>query len=99
MPAEKTTMGYETLLYYGTAGAVATVQITNAQDVDYNMDPERGETTSKGDGSNPPIVTSRVTALKPTITFRMLNKAANTALAALLAAAATGPPDSSSRAV
>lgn len=90
MPAVKTYMGYETQLFYGTAGSTGATQITNAVDVDYNMDPERGETTTRGDGTAVPIVTSRVTALKPTITWKMLNKPADTTLAALIAAAKTG---------
>jgi hypothetical protein len=85
-------MGYETLLYYGTAGDTAATQITNAIDVDYNLDPERGETTVRGNGTSPPVVTSRVTALKPTVTFKMLNRPTDTALIALLAAAKTGAP-------
>jgi hypothetical protein len=85
-------MGYETQLFYGTAGTTAATQITNAVDVDYNLDPERGDTTTRGDGSSVPIVTSRVTALKPTITFKMLHKPADTTLAALIAASKAGSP-------
>jgi hypothetical protein len=90
--ADKAYMGYETQLFYGTAGATAATQITNSVDVNYNMDPERGDTTTRGTGLTPPIITSRVTGLKPTITWRMLNKPADATLAALIAAAKTGAP-------
>jgi hypothetical protein len=83
-------MGYEAQLYYGTAGTTAATQITNAIDVDYNLDPERGDTTTRGTGSSPPVVTSRITAIKPTVTFKMLNKPADTTLASLITASTTG---------
>lgn len=92
MPVNKTRMGYETQLFYGTAGAQAAIQITNATDVEYNMDPERGDTTTRGDGTAVPIITSRVTGIKPTVTFTMLNKPEDTQLAAMIAVAKTGAP-------
>lgn len=85
-----TRMGYEAQLFYGTPGSSATNQIENAVDVDYNLDPQRGPTTTRGDGLSVPIESSRVTSLKPTVTWKMLNKPADTILASLLAAAATG---------
>ena len=45
---------------------------------------------TRGAGTSPPIDTSRVTSIKPTITWKMLNKPADTTLAALIAAARTG---------
>jgi len=85
-----TKMGYEAQLKYGTAGVTATTLVTNCVDLDYSRDPERGPTTVRGAGTSPPIVTSRVTGLKPVITWKMLNKSADTTLAALLAAESTG---------
>jgi hypothetical protein len=55
--------------------------------VEYSTDAEFGETTIRGDGSAVPIVTEVVTAIKPTITFKMTNKQSDTVLANLLAAA------------
>jgi hypothetical protein len=92
MAAVKAYMGYEAQLFYGTAGSTGATQITNATDVDYNLDPERGDTTTRGDGTAVPRVTSRVTGLKPTITWKSLNKPTDTTLAALIAAAKTGAP-------
>lgn len=90
MAAVKTYMGYEGQIYYGTAGTTATTQLVNVVDLDYNQDPERGDTTTRGDGTTVPIITSRVTGLKPTVTWKMLNKPDDTSLAALIAAAKTG---------
>lgn len=85
-----TRMGWEDQLYYGAAGSTAATQVTNCEDLDYNLDPEKGETTVRGAGTSIPIVTEKVTALKPTITWKMLNKPNDTTLAALIAAAKTG---------
>ena len=90
-----TKMGYEGQLFYGTAGATAAVQVTNCVDLNYDTDPERGDTTVRGDGLNVPVVTSKVTGLKPSLTWKMLNKTSDTTLTALLAAALTGSAGSS----
>lgn len=83
-------MGYEKVLYYGTAGSQAATQITNFTDLDYDIGTETGETTENGDGTSSPIVTKRVTARTATITWTMLNKTTDTSLAALIAAARAG---------
>lgn len=83
-------MSYEAQLFYGTAGSTGATQITNCVDLEYNMDPETGDTSTRGDGTTVPIATEKVTALKPEITFKMLNRSSDTTLAALLAAAFTG---------
>lgn len=85
-----TKMGYEGQLFYGTAGATGSTLVTNCVDLNYDQDPERGDTTVRGDGTSPPIVTSKVTGLKPQITWKMLNKTTDSTLTALLAAAFTG---------
>jgi hypothetical protein len=85
-------MGYEGKFYYGTAGATAPNLVTNVVDLDYEKAPERGNTTTRGTGDNPPIITSRVTGVKPTITWTMKNKEGDAALIAFRAAAATGAP-------
>ena len=85
-----TKAGYEGLLYYGTAGTTAMTQMLNCEDLNYDQDVERGETTVRGAGVNPPIVTSRVTARKAVISWKMMNKPADTVLTALRAASATG---------
>ena len=84
--------GYQCLIYYGTAGTTAATQITNATDVEYNLEPQYGDTTVRGAGSAVPINTSKVVSLKPTVTFTYVDKASDSTLAALLAAAAAGSP-------
>jgi len=83
-------MGYEGKFYYGVAGSTAATLIENVVNLDYSKDPERGNTTIRGDGSTPPIVTSRVTGLKPQIVWTMINQTADAALTAFRVAAATG---------
>ena len=85
-----TKMGYEGILYIGTAGSTASSQVLNCVDLDYDVQPGRGDTTVRGDGTSPPIETSRVTSLKSTITWKMLNKTTDTFLTAMVAAARTG---------
>lgn len=83
--------GYEGQLFYGTAGSTASSQVTSGiTDVNYSKEPERGNTTHRGDGTSVPIVTSRVTGIKPTLSWTMLNNPTNAALIAFRAAAATG---------
>lgn len=87
-----TKMGFEGQLFYGTAGSTAATQITNCRDIAYNVDTETGETTTRGDGSAPPIKTERVTGRMVDITWQMLNKTTDTSLTALIAAAVAGNP-------
>ena len=84
-------MGWEGLLYQGTAGSTASVLVEGiVTNVDYEKAPTRGNTTGRGDGTAPSIETSRVTSIKPTLTITCLNKPDNPALIAFRAAAATG---------
>lgn len=83
--------GYQGELYYGTAGSTATTQVTNCEDLNYDTEPTRAETTVRGvGGSTVPIETSKVVSLKPVLTWSMLMKSDDTTLTALLAAARTG---------
>jgi len=84
--------GFEGLIYYGVAGSTAATQITNSRDISENIDIEEGDTTVRGDGSAPPIHTSRVTGRMVGIDWQMLNKSDDATLTALRAAAATGIP-------
>ena len=85
-----TRMGYEAQLFLGTAGSTPTAQMTNCIDLDYNMDPDMGDTSTRGDGTSVPVATEKVTGLKPEITFKALNRPADTILVAMLAAAFSG---------
>lgn len=83
-------MGYEAPLYIGTAGSQAATQVLKATDIDYTVDMEMGETTSRGDGTTVPIKGERPSTLSAEITFKMVNEASDTVLATLLAAARAG---------
>lgn len=85
-----TKMGYEGPIYIGAAGSTATTQITNRTDITENVDPERGDTTTAGDGTSVPIGTSRVTCLNYSIEWTMLKKTVDASLTTLVAAATAG---------
>jgi hypothetical protein len=82
--------GYEGQLLYGTAGATATTQLTNVEDLDYDNEPEKAETTVRGTGTTPPVKCEKVVAIGATITWSMLLKTDDTNLIALIAAGRTG---------
>jgi hypothetical protein len=85
-------MGFEQKLYIGTAGTTAATQVTNATDVDYDLQPEKGSTTGRGTGATVPIKTERVTQLGATVNWKMLNDPADAVLILMIAAAKTGAP-------
>tara|TARA_R110000868_G_scaffold281099_1_gene541488 strand:- start:680 stop:1105 length:426 start_codon:yes stop_codon:yes gene_type:complete len=85
-------MGYQGLLYQGTAGSTAATQITKRVDASFDIDVETGSTTSAGDGTAVPINTGEATALTGKVTFNMIHDTSDTSLVALIAAAATGAP-------
>ena len=84
--------GYEGRIYYGVAGAEATTLIPNTTDHDESWDPETAETTDRGDGTDVPIVTEDVVAMKVQITFKMRKKRGDATQLALRAAAKSGTP-------
>lgn len=83
-------MGFEGLIYTGTAGSTAATLLENCVDISYDLTTETGDTTVRGDGTAPPINTSDVTARVASITFTMRNVASDTALENLRTAAAAG---------
>lgn len=85
-------MGYQGLLYYGVKGSTASTLLSNRVDASFDLDVETGSTTSAGDGTTVPINTGEATALTGKVTFNMIHDTADTALVALIAAAATGNP-------
>lgn len=90
MPTKR--MGYEGVLYIGTAGTQATTQLVCATDIDYTNDLEMGETTCRGDGTSVPIKSEKPSCISAEITFKVLNTVGVAALATLLAAARTPSP-------
>ncbi len=85
-------MGFEGLIYQGSAGSTAATQMTNIRDITESFGTETGDTTVRGDGSSPPITTKRVTGRTYSLKFNMTEKSDDTSLAALKVAAAAGSP-------
>lgn len=83
-------MGFEGLMYYGTAGSTADTLISNRVDVAFDTDPQMAPTTVAGAGTSPPIDTEGVCTLKWSATLKMRNDPSDAVLAALRAAAAAG---------
>lgn len=77
-----TKMGFEGLTYYGVAGSEGGTLITNIRDVTYSIDPEKAETTVKGN-EVPALKTEQVVAIAMAMDFTMLNKTNDTTLTAL----------------
>lgn len=85
-------MGWEGQMFYGTAGTTANQQITKAKDITITRDVEKGNTTVRGNSTEPPIETEQVTIRKLQIEITILKNSTDTILAALMAAAAAGTP-------
>jgi hypothetical protein len=87
-----TVMGFEGIAYYGAAGSTASNQITNRRDINYKTTPDKGDTTVAGDGTAPPVKTSRVTAIGVSLDITMLDKTNDPILDAFKVAATSGTP-------
>lgn len=85
-------MGYQSGLFYGTKGSTASTRINARVDVSYELGVSTGSTTSAGDGTSVPIETGEATSLSPSLTWNMIVADDDSAIVALLAAAATGEP-------
>lgn len=83
-------MGFEGILYYGTAGSTASTQLTNVRDITITRDVERGDTTVRGTSAGPPIKTSHVSTRAVNIEVTMLNDSTDASLEAMRVAAAEG---------
>lgn len=90
--SNETKMAFEGLLYYGAAGSTAGNLLVNVTEATIKIGKSTGDTTSRGNGSGPPVHTERVTEIIPGLEFSMLNRSDDTYLAAMLAAAAAGTP-------
>jgi hypothetical protein len=83
-------MGFEGLLYYGTAGSTASTLLENCKDITISYEVERGDTTVRGTGTTAPIKTGTVTQRMANIEFTMINDTTDTYCQALKTAAAAG---------
>ncbi len=82
--------GWQGIIKYGTAGSTAATQLTNVEDLNYNTDIEKIETTIRGDGTTIPKKVETAVALTAEITWAMFEDTADAALTALRAAERTG---------
>lgn len=87
-----TKMGYEGILYYGTAGSTAATQLTNAVDIKFDLDHEEGDTTVRGLGTTPPVKTSSATLIVVGLEVTMLNDTSDASLTAMKNAAGAKTP-------
>lgn len=84
-------MGFEGMIYCNApTGSAATVQVTNSRDISITTDPQKGDTTMRGDGTSPPITTEHVTGLTWSCDWNMTEKSDDTTLEICKAAAAAG---------
>ncbi len=84
------TMGYEGQAFVGPAGTTATNQLLNTRDMKTTHDPQYGETTTRGNGSAPPVESEALSSIKWSMTLTMVNATSDTLLQTYLMAAAAG---------
>lgn len=82
--------GYQGQIYVGTAGSTASSQLLNVEDLNYDNDLEKVETTVRGDGLSIPLKSEDPVCLGASVTWSMFNKSSDTLLTSCLAAARTG---------
>ncbi len=87
-------MGFEKVLYIGTAGSEAGTQVFDIVNIKVTESVEYGNTISRGDGLKIPRVSKRAVSLEKVVTFNSLNVPDNTNLATLKAAATSETPAS-----
>ncbi len=87
-------MGFEKILYIGTAGAQAATQVLDIVNIKVTESVEYGNTIARGDGTTLPRVTKRAVSLEKVVTFNSLNVPDNSNLVTLKAAATHETPAS-----
>lgn len=87
-------MGFEKVLYIGTAGTTAATQVLDLVNVKVTETVQYGNTISRGDGTAVPRVSKRAVSLEKVVTFNSLNVPDNTNLATIKAAATATTPAS-----
>lgn len=87
MAAAPALMGFEKILYIGTAGVTAATQVLDVVNIKVTSAIQYGSTTSRGASTNVPRVTKRAVSVEKSVTFNTLNVPSNTNLATIKAAA------------
>lgn len=85
-------MGFQGEAFIGTAGSTGATRLSNSTDITLDVDIEEGNTTPRGDSSEPPIDTTAVTIRKWSAQVSMLNETSDTALETFRVAATNGTP-------
>jgi len=87
-------MGFEKVLYIGTAGSTAATQVLDIVNIKVTETVQYGNTISRGDGTSVPRVSKRAVSLEKVVTFNSLNVPDNTNIATIMAAATAETPAS-----
>ena len=87
-------MGFEKILYIGTAGITAATQVLDVVNIKVTETVQYGSTISRGAGTAVPRVSKRAVSLEKVVTFNTLNVLANTNLTTIKAAATATTPAS-----
>lgn len=87
-------MGFEKILYIGTAGSTAATQVLDIVNIKVTETVEYGNTISRGDGTKVPRVSKRAVSIEKVVTFNSLNVPDNTNLVTIKAAATHETPAS-----
>lgn len=83
-------MGFEGLVYTGTANAEATTPIPETRDMAYTLDLDYGDTTARSPDGSLPIETGEPTCRKWSFDFQALNVPGDAVVAGLIAASFAG---------
>ena len=87
-------MGFQKVLYIGTAGSTAATQVLDLVNIKVTETVEYGNTISRGTGLVLPRVSKRAVSLDKVVTFNSLNVPDNANLVTLKAAATSETPAS-----
>jgi len=85
-------MGYQGLLYHGTAGSTASTQILRRVNCSVATSTAIGSTTSAGDGTSVPRETGAAVSISKKTTFNVIVDSSDASLPTLIAAADVGAP-------
>lgn len=87
-------MGFEKLVYIGTAGTTANTGVEDLVNVKVTTTPQYGNTTARKVDGTVPRITKRVVSIEKVVTFNSLNVPDNTQLVTIIAAAVHETPGS-----
>lgn len=83
-------MGFEGLIYKGTAGSTAASLLENTKDISVTKEHTRGNTTVRGDSTEAPMQTEDVTVRVASIQWTMIHDTSDTLYEDLCEAADSG---------